>query len=239
MAAQKRTSAGGSRGGQGATKEGDEGGSKQHTRGRQGAKSGQGTRGRQATKEKPKGEQASKAPESAKAERNGGGNRDQVESGGLLQGLQGVAAQLQEVIDQLQTIVDQLLGGKRAQGEHAGSLLEGLQAVGGELQDVIDQKLPRVLAQIQGAIGGQGANSQPQAAPGQLQDGAGEHGSDQSSDPLQGVTGQLQGVVSQLQSTLGEQDPGNLPPEVAEQLRMIIEQLQRGGGQSGGNGNGQ
>jgi uncharacterized phage infection (PIP) family protein YhgE len=128
---------------------------------------------------------------------NDGHTVTSAQSEGLFQGLQDVAEQLQGVVDQLQGVLDQIQGGEDGSRGYNGSLLEGFQDITGQLQSVANQ-LPDILNQIQGVLDGQSS-----------------------------VGGQLQGDTESLQGRQGEQQPARISPEIIEQLRIIIEHLQR------------
>jgi hypothetical protein len=147
---------------------------------------------------------------------------------------------LQELIGQLQGVVDLIEGGEGKRRGQSGSLLEGIQGIAGQLQGVSDH-LPAVIGQIQGAIGGPNppnASDSPQSSTGDNpQSSAGQSPGEQGGGSQDDESGQkpennqpaqdVQKMLDQIQSGQGGQQPTGLTPEIADQLRTILEQLQQ------------
>ena len=127
----------------------------------------------------------------------------------------------------------------RGDGAKGGSLLQGLQTLAGQLQDVVGQ-LQDIVDQIQGgdanrqvqdADGPQSPSASLRAAPAETQAAAVSAGPAESAAPAEAPPAADAADSAGAQSVAGGvgeavQDLSSLPPEITDQLRNIVEQLQ-------------
>lgn len=127
----------------------------------------------------------------------------------------------------------------RGDGAKGGSLLQGLQTLAGQLQDVVGQ-LQDIVDQIQGgdanrqaqdADAPQSPSASLRAAPAETQAAAVSAGPAESAAPAEAPPAADAADSAGAQSVAGGvgeavQDLSSLPPEITDQLRNIVEQLQ-------------
>jgi len=129
-------------------------------------------------------------------------------------------------------------GGEQA--EQVSGLLTGLQGIVEQLQEIIS-RLEGIVARLVGAPGGLGAGEPLPGGPQQRQPGgeregrerggaeAGREGGQQRA-LVPEVVAQLQGVVDKVLGAPGKQPPPEQTAGVLDQLRRIVEQLERAPG---------
>lgn len=152
------------------------------------------------------GQQSGKGKNGMAGEKRTAARGDGAKGSSLLQGLQTLAGQLQDVVGQLQDIVDQIQGGdadRQAQGTDAP------QSPGSSRQ-ATPAETPAAAVSAAPAEPAAPAEA-PRAADDAVDEDAAESAGAQ---PVAGGVGQA------------VQDLSTLPPEITDQLRNIVEQLQ-------------
>lgn len=141
------------------------------------------------------------------AQRNNGKNSSKNGHNVLLE-LEGIASRIRELIGRLEAVVEQMVGDRElalsaAQPSPAG----GPEQNGG----------PEGATSDGGSVEPRGEQTPVLENPGETQNAGGE----------QTVAGQIQEVIQQLQNAPGGIATGELSATIAEQIRSIIEQIER------------